>query len=259
MTYLLTIIVGLNGLALVSLLVRQLERRWPVEWNDREVVSDWKVTCTNLFIAKLAEPLTGACAAGIISTMGGGFIHLRADGIWYVISLICLILVGDLFRYWHHRLEHMIPFLWALHSFHHSAKTVSFITGARHHWIDHIITGAFLPVMPILFDVPSSIAVVVGFIYFLPDGCAHLNIRFSMGRAITWINNPQWHRIHHSVRVEHHDKNFAALLPLWDILFKTAWIPGPDEYPATGLASQDHISFVDGIIWPFRKRQALRE
>ena len=89
--------------------------------------------------------------------------------------------------------------------------------------------------------------------YFFPDTCAHLNVRFPMGRMITLVNSPQWHRIHHSAMPEHRDKNFASLLPLWDILFGTAWIPKPDEYPVTGFDPPVHVGVIDSIIWPFRR------
>ncbi|WP_456669859.1 sterol desaturase family protein [Bradyrhizobium sp. USDA 3240] len=51
---------------------------------------------------------------------------------------------------------------------------------------------------------------------------------------MTWINNPQWHRIHHSVEMEHQDKNFAAFFPFWDILFGMACVPKQDEYLQQG-------------------------
>jgi hypothetical protein len=74
-----------------------------------------------------------------------------------------------------------------------------------------------------------------------------------MGRMITLVNSPQWHRIHHSAMPEHRDKNFASLLPLWDILFGTAWIPKPDEYPVTGFDPPVRVGVIDSIIWPFRR------
>ena len=67
--------------------------------------------------------------------------------------------------------------------------------------------------MAILFLIPPDMAITVGFIFFIPDACAHLNVRIPLGRFVTWVNNPQWHRIHHSVLMEHRDKNFASSFP----------------------------------------------
>jgi sterol desaturase/sphingolipid hydroxylase (fatty acid hydroxylase superfamily) len=221
----------INVLVLAVAIARQVERRWPIEpLRQLDVNADWKVTGVNLGLTALMGPVTLPCSAAIVNLMGGGFIHLRADGAWYVVSLAGYVIAADLTKYWYHRLEHTIPFLWAMHSFQHSAEAITFFTGGRHYWLERVLAGAFFPILPILFDMPVSIAAIVGFIFFLPDSCAHLNVRVSMKRAITWVNNPQWHRIHHSMLPEHHDRNFASLLPLWDILFRV----------------------IDSIVWPLR-------
>ena len=173
-------------------------------------------------------------------------------GYWYFVSIVILAVISDLYTYTFHRFQHAIPFLWAMHSFHHSANALTFVTGARHLWMERVMTSAVLPIMPILFQIPPDMQLILSLIHFFPDTCAHLNVRFPMGRMITLLNSPQWHRIHHSAMPEHRDKNFASLLPLWDILFGTAWIPKPDEYPVTGFDPPVRVSVIDGVIWPFR-------
>ena len=233
---------------------RWLERRWPIDPHlpYDEVMADWKATFVNLSLFTAFGPFALPISATIVGWMGGGLIRLPTDGAWYVGSIVFYVLISDLYRYWMHRLTHAVPFLWAMHSFHHSANALTLITGARHFWLEKIITGMFMPLLPILFVIPADMAGIISIVYFLPDGCAHLNVRFSMGRAITWINNPQWHRIHHSTQPEHFNKNFSGGLPLWDLLFGTAWIPGREEYPPTGLVPAEQVGIIDSIIWPFR-------
>jgi sterol desaturase/sphingolipid hydroxylase (fatty acid hydroxylase superfamily) len=247
------VLVGSAVLAII-MIARWLEARWPIEPNQPhdEVMSDWKVVLANLLLFYGIEPLSFPISAAIVERFGGGLIQLPIDGGWYVVSTTIVFLISDLHRYWTHRLTHMVPFLWAMHSFHHSANALTIVTGARHFWVEKILTGALLPILPILFVIPSGMATIVSFIYFLPDGCAHLNVRIPMGRAITWVNSPQWHRIHHSVLPEHFNKNFAGALPLWDFVFGTAWVPGRDEYPATGLVPAEKVSVIDSVIWPLR-------
>jgi len=60
------------------------------------------------------------------------------------------------------------------------------------------------------------------------------------------------------VRPEHRDKNFAALLPLWDIIFRTAWIPARNEYSDTGFDPPVRVDLIDSIIWPFRHLRRRR-
>jgi sterol desaturase/sphingolipid hydroxylase (fatty acid hydroxylase superfamily) len=242
-------------LAIIVLISRQLEKRWPIDGNlpRSEVVADWKATGANFALSTLTGPITAACSTAIVQAFGGGYIPLRTDGWRFVVSLVGFIIVGDLYRYIMHRLEHAVPFLWSMHSFHHSAEALTYVTGARHFWAAKIIEGGFFPLLAILFEAPAELVATVGLIYFLPDSCAHLNVRVRLGRAITWFNNPQWHRIHHSTRPEHLNKNFASLLPLWDILFGTAWIPRPDEYPPTGLVPGEKCGVMVSIFWPFRR------
>ena len=146
----------------------------------------------------------------IVAAFGGALFHLPGDTWWtYLGSLVIYVLCGDLYRYWWHRMYHIVPALWAVHSFHHSAEAVTFVTGARFHWLNRII-DAFFPLFAIIVQVPHSVVLAGIFIYFLPDGCAHLNVRFSLGRFVMWINSPQYHRIHHSTRPEHFELRLAS-------------------------------------------------
>jgi sterol desaturase/sphingolipid hydroxylase (fatty acid hydroxylase superfamily) len=241
-------------LSVIVLIARQFEKRWPIDANlpHAEIAADWKVTGLNVAVAQLAGPLTALSSTAIVKAAGGGFIQLPTDGWWYAASLVILVVCLDLYHYGSHRLYHTVPFLWELHSFHHSAEALTCATGARHHWIQRVMESACFPVVSIVFNAPAGLLTLAGFIFFLPDGCSHLNVRLPLGRAITWVNNPQWHRIHHSVLPEHQNKNFASLLPLWDMVFGTAWIPRADEYPATGLVPAEKCGLMTSLVWPFR-------
>jgi sterol desaturase/sphingolipid hydroxylase (fatty acid hydroxylase superfamily) len=234
---------------------RVLELKFPAERRQSvsEIWLDYRLVFVNMCVNALLGKLAPFIAGLLIAACGGGFIHLRADGWWLVPAVLVFLVFGDLYTYWYHRLSHIIPFMWAIHSFHHSAQAVTYATGARHHWLDVFIGSAFFPLFPIVFKTPPEVAVIGAAIMILPDRCAHLNVKLSLGRFALWINNPQLHRIHHSSQPEHFDKNFASVFPFWDILFGTAWRPGPDEFPSTGLGSGDKPSDAwEGLIWPFR-------
>jgi sterol desaturase/sphingolipid hydroxylase (fatty acid hydroxylase superfamily) len=162
-------------IVLAVAIARIVEKRWPIDRDMplRDIVADWKATGVNLGLASLLEPSALPFSAAIVSAFGGGLIHLRIDGVWYVLSLIIYVIALDLTKYWLHRLDHAVPFLWAMHSFHHSAEAITFFTGGRHYWLGRILTGSLLPILPIVFDTPVSMAGIVAFIFFLPDSCAH--------------------------------------------------------------------------------------
>jgi sterol desaturase/sphingolipid hydroxylase (fatty acid hydroxylase superfamily) len=129
------------------------------------------------------------------------------------------------------------------------------ITGARHFWLEDVINTAVFPVIGIIFKIPPEMTAIVAGIYVLPDGVLfHLNARISLGRLSLVINNPQYHRIHHSIEPRHFSKNFCKMLPVFDVIFGTAWNPGKDEFPKTGLAGEKATGFLDGLVWPIRHR-----
>jgi sterol desaturase/sphingolipid hydroxylase (fatty acid hydroxylase superfamily) len=238
------------------LITRQFEKAWPAEPNQSrsEVIADFKLVFVANLMDWITRPVVAMSSVALVNAAGGGLFVLHADTVWdFAFSLALFLVVTDLYSYWSHRLSHAVPALWEMHSFHHSAEAMTFITGARHLWLETAIMSAFFPAIAVLFKTPSVIVMTALFIGFLPNGCAHLNVRLHLGRFSTWINGPQWHRIHHSIQPEHLNRNFAAIFPIWDVLFRTAWIPTENEFPPAGLVPSERPSVVEGIIWPIRK------
>jgi sterol desaturase/sphingolipid hydroxylase (fatty acid hydroxylase superfamily) len=67
---------------------------------------------------------------------------------------------------------------------------------------------------------------------------------------------PRFHRWHHTDESEARDKNFAGLLPLWDILFGTYYMPR-DRRPASyGTATPVPTGLLGQLIFPFRAQRA---
>jgi sterol desaturase/sphingolipid hydroxylase (fatty acid hydroxylase superfamily) len=245
-------------LGITLLIARQFEKRLPIEpeQSTAEIIVDWKLAGLRLVLGRLLSPVTNVCTLILVNAAGGGWIHLRCDGWWFLLSFVLLILAIDFWSYLVHRAEHKIPVLWAMHSLHHSAEALSMVTGARHFWLEGPLIQAVFPVLGIVFRIAPEMATAIGLFYFLVgEGMAHLNLRVSLGRFALCIQNPQYHRIHHSVEPQHQDKNFCKLLPLVDVIFGTAWKPGKDEFPMTGLDSREKpAGILDGIIWPVRHR-----
>jgi len=249
-------------IGIILLIARQFEKRRPIEPDQStfEVIIDWKLAGLRLVLGKLLSPVKNACIVMLVNAAGGGWIHLRSDGWWFVFSFIVLILAIDFWTYVVHRAQHKIPVLWAMHSLHHSAEAMTMVTGARHFWFEDIVITAAFPVLAMIFAVPPEVITPIAAFYFLlGDGLAHLNLRVSLGRFGLCIQNPQYHRIHHSAEPQHQDKNFCKMLPLFDVIFGTAWKPGEDEFPKTGLGSGERATgILDGLIWPIRHRLPRR-
>jgi sterol desaturase/sphingolipid hydroxylase (fatty acid hydroxylase superfamily) len=244
-------------LALIVCVLWQLQRKFPLEPNQSSaaVLVDWKLLGLRFVTNVVIGPTVKIASVVIINAAGGGWIHLRSDGWWFLASVVVVILATDLWSYLLHRAEHKIPVLWAMHSLHHSAEALTIATGGRHFWLEGAITIGIFPVLGIVFQIPPEVAGAVATIYIIPDSLlSHLNVRLSFGRFALWIQNPQYHRIHHSLEPQHFNKNFCKMLPIFDVMFGTAWKPAKDEFPGTGLAGEKATGFVDGLIWPVRHR-----
>jgi sterol desaturase/sphingolipid hydroxylase (fatty acid hydroxylase superfamily) len=161
-------------------------------------------------------------------------------------------LVFDIWQYWAHRLQHAIPFFWETHKFHHSETALNSSTIARTHILSNLLfIILYLPVLIILG--PQTPHFIVLFVMFRLWGFVnHTNLRLSLGRLTPILCGPQWHRIHHSLYVEHHDKNFATFFPFIDMLFGTYYRPLSNEYPPTGLLAEEGETFLREVtISPF--------
>jgi sterol desaturase/sphingolipid hydroxylase (fatty acid hydroxylase superfamily) len=250
-----------GALAIIVTVLWYLQRKFPLEpgQSPTAILTDWKLCGLRFVSTLLIGPIAKASAILIVNAAGGGWIHLRSDGWWFLVSVLVVILVTDFWSYLLHRAEHQIPVLWAMHSLHHSAEALTIVTGARHFWLEGAINAGIFPVVGLILQIPPEVVTTVSAIYIVPDGLlSHVNIRMSFGRFALWVQNPQYHRIHHSLEPQHFNKNFCKLLPLFDVLFGTAWKPGKDEFPATGLAGEKATGFVDGFIWPLRHRLSWR-
>jgi sterol desaturase/sphingolipid hydroxylase (fatty acid hydroxylase superfamily) len=237
-----------------------VERRHPIEpgQSKRAIFLDRKLAFANIILSQAFAPISGAIAAMGVNLAGGGFITLRADGWWFVLSLSIVVFAVELQGYWFHRLQHCVPFLWSMHSLHHSAEAMTAATGARHYWFEHAIIASFLPSVAMVFKVPAEVLLIMPYLY-VTEYMVHMNVKVPFGPLTFVLNTPQFHRIHHSIEPRHYDKNFCKNLPILDIIFGTAWIPGSDEFPRTGLANEKPASLLEGVIWPLRQFSLVRK
>lgn len=238
-----------------------VEQRHPIEprQSRSDIFLEYRLILTNIVLKRLVAPLSGVLMAMVVNMVGGGFITLRGDGWWFPLSFAIIIFIVEVEGYWIHRLQHSVPFLWSMHSLHHSAEAMTAATGARHYWVEGAILAALLPSAAMLFKFPPEVLRIVPY-FFITEQLAHMNAKVQLGPLTLVLNNPQFHRIHHSVEPQHYDKNFCKNLPIMDIIFGTAWIPAKDEFPRTGLLTKEKPeSVLEGIIWPIRRVPAFRK
>ncbi len=150
--------------------------------------------------------------------------------------VVLVLVVYDFFAYWAHRLQHTLPFFWALHQFHHEDSHMNSTTSLRVHIINVPFVQLFVlvPMMWLLGMDANSLPVyfIVGIFLAL----SHIDLDIGFGPLTKLLVSPRYHRIHHAQERALHDLNFATLLPLWDILFGTFRAPVKGQKIRTGVA-----------------------
>lgn len=171
-------------------------------------------------------------------------------------AVIVYVLVYDFAEYVYHRMQHRIPLLWAMHSLHHSDPNMSVLTTNRHFWADPLFKSITVLSAAALIVSPTPTALAVYGALNLWNFVSHSQLRLDLGRWSWLINTPAYHRRHHSSLPEHYDSNFAAILPIWDVLFGD--YNQPEGFPPTGYSTRP-LSLREQLLWPLYHRRAETE
>ena len=176
---------------------------------------------------------------------------IQAQPIW--LQFIELLIVVDFTTYWIHRALHEVNFLWRFHAIHHSTEHMDWLASSRLHIVEVIMTRlvATLPIFLLGFHTSAVFAYLV-FISFHAI-FIHSNVRFRFPYLRWLIATPEFHHWHHSSEKPAIDKNYAAFIPLYDVLFKTIYMPNhlASTYGTVGYKIPN--SFTQQFMWPFKR------
>jgi sterol desaturase/sphingolipid hydroxylase (fatty acid hydroxylase superfamily) len=199
-------------------------------------------------------PLSVGLTTLMVNALGGGLIELQASGVGLAVAIPCYALAMDGGEYLFHRAQHQIPFLWAMHSLHHSDPAVNISTAPRHFWGEMPLKAVTIYALIGLLFKANAVVVGAYAVFGLYNYVLHMNMRISFGRWQPLLNSPQLHRLHHSALSEHHNCNFNQFFPVFDVLCGTYRRPGDGEYPPTGLESGEVPRKLHNmLLWPWRQ------
>lgn len=150
-----------------------------------------------------------------------------------LIYTLALFLIDDATRYLLHRLMHRIPWLWEIHSVHHSAEVLTPLTLYRSHPLEialytlratlsiGVVTGVCFYLFRGKLNQLEALGInMLGFFFSLAGAnLRHSHVRLSFGRRLErWFISPAQHQLHHSSAPRHHGRNFGSFLAIWDRL-----------------------------------------
>lgn len=226
---------GLAQVVLTFAVCLPLERWRPVErWPDSHAV--WVdvlytllsrvgvlpfVTYVLFYRAQVAVSGWMADRGWVPPTLEGLFPALLGQ---QVVVFVIYAIILDFADYWRHRLAHRFRWWWALHSLHHAQRQMTFWSDDRNHVLDDLIAFVWFGVIALLIGVPPlQFPLLVLVLRFL-ESLSHANVRLSFG----WLGerlliSPRFHRAHHGVLAAGQSScNYGAVLPWWDMMFRTA-------------------------------------
>ena len=159
-----------------------------------------------------------------LRTLQTGFLFLLA------------MLIAEFFQYWAHRAYHHFPFLWRFHAVHHAPRDLDVLHRFEHP-VEALVSW-FLIVVPVTILIAGAdsgqLSVVAAFL-MVRDDLLHTKAPINFGPLGRVLVDNRYHFIHHGREERHHDRNFAAVFPLFDIIFGTYVKPEKGKLPVTGL------------------------
>lgn len=203
---------------IVVLLPLECWRYWRQGRLDRAHVGEMLASASPLVPTVLAAPLVTA----FIAALWGGAARIAPWPIpttWWS-ALLALIAV-DFLYYWDHRVAHRVRLVWAVaHSVHHSSPLYNQAVGLRVSVVDGFTSPWFyLPAVLAGFDpllVAGAFGVILAYQQWL-----HTETVGRLPWFDGWLNTPSNHRVHHGVQPAYIDRNYGAVLMLWDRIFGT--------------------------------------
>ncbi len=180
------------------------------------------------------------------------FLNLKVlAGLPVAARYIIYFLVAEFMAYWIHRWQHSNRFLWAFHTTHHSQEHISFLTAHRAHPVDLFIVDVIMFLPLLVLGAPPREWLPIYFLMEILIALQHSQIRWRMGPLYRIVVSPTFHSFHHSVRSEHHNRNFGRILSVWDFVFGTA-VDEPQRATQYGLDDVKAPTLVSTLVVPCR-------
>lgn len=242
---------GIVVTVFVALLI--LERLFPVaKW----VGGVWRVA-KNLGLAGLNAVLSPLIVLPLTQFASVHALDWRGDASPGLPVLLVDLLVLDLWIYWWHRVNHVVPFLWRFHEVHHLDQTLDVTTALRFHFGEVLLSSLVRAAVIVLLDIPFTHVVIFEVAIAVATMFHHSNLRLP-----SWLEQPlslvivtpSIHWIHHHATRRDTDSSYATILSLWDRIFASRSRTRRTPDMPIGVEGQPDKNAVELVSRPFRPR-----
>jgi sterol desaturase/sphingolipid hydroxylase (fatty acid hydroxylase superfamily) len=169
--------------------------------------------------------------------------------LWMPVVGLIAVFLGDFISYWRHRLEHT-PWLWPAHAIHHSDTEMSWLTLARFHPVNRLVTSCIDFVVLSLLGFPAWALIANHIVRHYYGEFIHADVPWTYGPLGRVFVSPAMHQWHHARDVEGAGSNFATVFSVFDLAFGTYYVPGRCNVPL-GVTEDVGKGVVHQLIYPF--------
>jgi sterol desaturase/sphingolipid hydroxylase (fatty acid hydroxylase superfamily) len=167
-------------------------------------------------------------------------------------AIVVFWLTVDFLAYWLHRMQHVVPALWAFHSVHHTQTRMTFLTSNRNHLLEQFYVNVIMLGPALILGLPPAQWMPIYFAQMFFEHAQHAQLPWSYGPFHRLLVSPAFHAMHHGTEPEEYNGNYAKILSLWDVVFGT-FVPSkvlPARYGVNGMDVPENLAAQ--FVHPFR-------
>lgn len=150
-----------------------------------------------------------------------------------VLTFVLVIVVKDFCDYVIHRLMHT-TWGWPSHAAHHSDTHVNAFSAFRVHYLEIVLMQVNYLLLLSWLQLPHLYPALVTLV-LAHNMYVHMDLPYTHGPLKYLIASPVFHRWHHADVPEAQGKNLANIMPIYDLIFGTYYVPRPCDVPMGAL------------------------
>lgn len=169
--------------------------------------------------------------------------------LWPLIDIVLL----DLWIYWWHRANHVVPFLWRFHEVHHRDRHLDATSALRFHFGELFLSALVRAAVIIALAVPLQSVLIFETLVLVAAIFHHANWRIPAGleRALGYlVITPARHWVHHHRVRRDTDSTYGTIFSFWDPLFRSTTPTERTQLMPIGVEGRDEADFIALIGLP---------
>jgi len=179
-----------------------------------------------------------------------------------LVQLFLVTMIVDFFKYWYHRWTHEVPWLWRMHSIHHSLDRLEMIRASYFFPVDIFMTVATGTFALLMVGVDYRIIALHNVWAGITGLLNHSNADLKCGFFDLFLNSIGHHRAHHSVSLPGVQSNYGSFFNFTDRMFGTRYLPeDQSDFGTLGLEEDAYDmpdTYLEQLAVPFNWSRVSR-